>query len=874
MFKKFKILRYLFWILISIFVLEVGLSIFVHFKKDYLKEQIIEWYDKNRSGELSLGEVSVSVFKHFPRISVVFNDVKIQDSVASRRTLQALSAQELSVGLSIGKLIRGHLALDRFTLKHGQMYVYKDSTEVDNSYLFYLNNTKTLKTTEEPKEPKKKVTVENGKIQIIDFQLLIEDMQKNKRFDLTFNRVTSFFKDFEDYMQFNAKIDITANEVGFNLKNGSFFTGARLRGSFFPRLHKEEQMLTIDHFVMQINEQSFHVQSKFDLAENTFFFEIENEAAIWAETVPLLSNNITRILNKFALSQPVNAHGIIQGDFAYKSIPLVDINFHTDNNHLVINDSLTMDEVFASGRFVNKYYWENVKSNEDKVNFKLYLDEFDGIYSDIPFSINNSYFANYDDVNDAINLCLDLGGSPGDLNTIFNTEDFIFQKKGKFEVQSFVDGRFENLHNILRSTNTKFTLDDASLYYRPLNLIVPIKKIDLDVSQNNAILNSFELPLGPNDHTMVFDGKIKNLTALAFGEDAPVQSELEIHADSLTYQDIRSVFNVLNQQDSLDLANNNELKEKPKKEPQQLNTREQNNVTNAAIKDIYKVFQPKFKFLVRNFFYDDFQLQDVSTEFAFNDQNHIELRNTGFNYRNGFIRLDFAFDIEIPGITPFDMKLDAKDLDLGQFVADFDYFNVEDLKNTDKLEGVLDLDGTLKGTILGTDKLANNSLEGKLSFNLDKLEVSNFQPIIEVASKVFRKKRWLDIKFAPITNTITLKNERIYIPKMEIQSTAFQLYVEGVLSNIDYDTNLWISVPLNNLNRRNYKEAPRKSGLNNPYRKVYVQATDKTGKMKYNFKLNNKQQYIDRGIEDQYKIDKLEQRKERLARYRKNHPTQ
>jgi len=91
---------------------------------------------------------------------------------------------------------------------------------------------------------------------------------------------------------------------------------------------------------------------------------------------------------------------------------------------------------------------------------------------------------------------------------------------------------------------------------------------------------------------------------------------------------------------------------------------------------------------------------------------------------------------------------------------------------------------------------------------------------------------------------------------MEIQSTALHLFVEGNFGKNDA-TNLWISVPLDNLKKADRSVIPEKLGYAGAKHKVYLEAlSDKDGKIHLKFHPTKKKYYIERGIPEQYKIDK------------------
>ena len=97
---------------------------------------------------------------------------------------------------------------------------------------------------------------------------------------------------------------------------------------------------------------------------------------------------------------------------------------------------------------------------------------------------------------------------------------------------------------------------------------------------------------------------------------------------------------------------------------------------------------------------------------------------------------------------------------------------------------------------------------------------------------------------------------------MEVQSTAFNLFVEGHL-NYDNNTNIWVSLPWKNLRKWEEGKLPEKTGFAESGGKIFVEISDQEGEMKYRLRLRNKRLYEHQGIPDQFRIDR---RKERACR--------
>ena len=89
------------------------------------------------------------------------------------------------------------------------------------------------------------------------------------------------------------------------------------------------------------------------------------------------------------------------------------------------------------------------------------------------------------------------------------------------------------------------------------------------------------------------------------------------------------------------------------------------------------------------------------------------------------------------------------------------------------------------------------------------------------------------------------------------------------------DTNLWISLPLDNLRKRDLAVIPEKKGYANSKRKFHLESrSDKKGAIKFKFFFTKRRFYKQRGLLDKYKSDRKKDREFRKAARKKRRQKQ
>jgi hypothetical protein len=96
--------------------------------------------------------------------------------------------------------------------------------------------------------------------------------------------------------------------------------------------------------------------------------------------------------------------------------------------------------------------------------------------------------------------------------------------------------------------------------------------------------------------------------------------------------------------------------------------------------------------------------------------------------------------------------------------------------------------------------LISNASEGSIHFLLEDGELNNFEPLLEISRKAFKKQDFSQIRFADVKNRLDVKGSTFIVNTMDIRSTALNFVVEGTY-DVKKGTDMSIKFPLNNLTR-------------------------------------------------------------------------
>ena len=444
-------------------------------------------------------------------------------------------------------------------------------------------------------------------------------------------------------------------------------------------------------------------------------------------------------------------------------------------------------------------------------------------------------------------------GDPEELNDVLNNDTFVF-RGGAFRVKARIRGDVEALDSLISHSDSQLNIEDTFVVHRPSGVHFPINSLNVGLDNNKATLNALELELESGDR-IILKGEVDYISDLIFDlppEKTRTYSTLSLQAAKLDFDEFRSLFA---------MGQENSVKAKHK------------TAIRQTIRDVYNKFRPGLKVSIDAFSLDKLVVHNLKSGLHFEDQNRIYLEKSEFEFHQGSVSLDAHLDISKPESTLFSFGVTTDRIEVDKLLEAFDYFDLPSLRSASEINGLVSLDTEIEGEINKEGLINPESLRGIINFDMEEAQVAGFEPIIKSGGKIFKKERLQDIRFMPIQNSMILENKILDIPLMEIQSSAFELFVAGQLGFGDALTNLWIGFPLNNLKSRDVRNIPDKKGYMAAGKKVYVEAkSDEKKGMKYVLHLTPKKFFEERDMMESYRTDPGEQ-KIQIRRYKRTDDT-
>ncbi len=695
-----KITRFLgIFFLSMILLLVIAAFAFDHYLQSN-KTKIFEQLAFLNHGSISFEETEISIYKNFPFATISLHNLIIKDSLFPQHQIPFLQAGELRAALSLAKLWEEEVELKSIELHDGQINFHTDSSG--------YNLLKALLPKPSHNFPAKKnnllkdFKLRTDKLDVSLFNIYIHLTNAIKKSNIQGNAEQLLASlNFQDTV-LSAEIDmqIALTEMTFNQDKGTFLKDSKLIGK--PVIHFDKDVLTFDPFELKINEELFTFNGRYDTKKKTLStLFLENTNTRWEKISPLLSDSIQMNISPYFIQNPFYTKTIIKGLFKRGEPVTVDINFRMEENELKVF-KFDLNRVNLKGRFVNRFFDE-----VDKVSKKGITLEINKLSTNIfgfQLKNKNALITALRKKTPQLLANVEVLGNAKDISSMLSSNQFFFSN-GYFDLTAQINSPINDFNQIMINSDATLELVDIDVYYKPADVVFPFESLSLSKKSGGTDFQLVSNSLNKS-HDFQLVGFLENLPALLVelkGQQA--SSQAEFHANNIDWRDFIDWFG---------------LKGKSKKDSTKIKSEKQKKKSlKQTIRGIQTKFQPNLSLNIDTLsYYGLLQIDNFLSNIYFEDENHLVLEKTSFDYRNGSVSFKARLDISDSLQTPFEFELITKKLNLKKLLPPLDYFNINLLANLEKLPEDLNLKIKHRGIIDDQTGLMANTSTGEIYFDI------------------------------------------------------------------------------------------------------------------------------------------------------------
>ena len=795
-------------IVLLILILYVGAFFYLKANKAKIIKQLTENVINKLNGKLTISNADVSLFKNFPRIAVVLNDVSLTDSMYEYHRHAFFAAKDAFVNLNIFKLIKKEDALTGLVLQNANIYFYTDTSGYTNTYL--------LKSKKDssggPKKTSNEISLNSVTLQNVRF--ILDDRKREKLHDYDIKKIALKLNDTDSILNIDTDANIFINSMAFNLPNGTFLKGSSFTGDFKLSYGKVSQILSFDSIDVKIADNPFNLSGKFDLGDKNpeFTLDVYAPNILYEDAKKLLPERIAKSLSMVSLNKPINAVANLKGPLRGGE-PYIYAKWKVEHADMV-TQFIDFEDASFTGFFTNEVIIGQPRYDPNSV---IVVNNLKATWRGLPITSNKIEILNLTiptltcDLHSAFNLT--------ELNDVIPTSS-IQLLSGKADVVIDYKGPIEKNNNTNSFLNGSISFKNGTILYAPRNVELKAVNGALVFKSSDVVIQNLQCNILNNK--IVMNGTAKNLLTLINTEPNKVKIDYNVFSPDLNL----SAFTYL-------------LKKRGSTVKKVSTNKKSFGDMAVKIDDLLEKSTIDLSLTAPILRYRKFIADNARASVTLLQDRYV-INNVSMNATGGSMNIKGQLLNNANGFHTASINADVNSVNVKKLFTSFSNFGQDGIV-ADNLEGQLTAKVNTEIKINDEGEVLPLSANGGVSFSLKNGALNNFEPIKKIQNFIFKKRDFDNITFAELKDNLTIKNGDIKLNRMEIQSSVLTLFVEGIYSK-KQGSDLSIQIPLNNLKKRDEDYNPVNVGTNAKVgRSIFLRGkSGSDGKVNFKLDLFNK----------------------------------
>lgn len=795
-------------IVLLIIISYAGAFFYLKVNKVKIIKQLTENVSNKLNGKLTIGDADVSVFKNFPKISVVLKDVSLTDSMYEHHHHAFFAAKDAYVNLNIIKLIKKEDALTGLILRNSNIYFYTDTSGYSNTYL--------LKSKKDslggPKKTSNEISLKNIVLQNVRF--ILDDRKREILHDFDVKKINLKLNDTDSILNIKTDADLFINSMAFNLPKGTFLKKAAFTGDFTFSYGKVSQVLSFDSIDVKIAGKPFNLSGKFNLGDKNpeFTLDVYAPAILYEDVKKLLPERIAKSLSMVSLTKPFYAVAKLKGPLRGGE-PYIYAQWKVEHADMV-TQFIDFEDASFTGFFSNEVVIGQPRYDPNSV---IIISNLKAKWRNLPVTSSKIEILNLAtptltcDIRSLFNLTELKSVIPiNSIQLLAGNADVILDYKGPVEKNN-------NTNSFL---NGSISFNNGTMLYAPRN--VELKAVNGALVFKNSDIFIQNLQCNILNNKIVMNGTAKNVLTLINTEPNRVKIDYNIFSPDLNL----NAFTYL-------------LKKKSNTVKRLNSNKKIFGDMALKIDDLLEKSTIDLSLTAPVLRYKKFLASNTNASVTLLQDRYI-LNNISMQANGGSMNIKGQLLNNSGAYHTANINAYVNNVDVKKLFASFNNFGQDGILSTN-LEGQLTAKVNSALNISDEGEVLPTSVNGEVSFSLKNGALNNFEPIKKIQNFIFKKRDFENIIFAELKDNLIIKNGDIKLNRMEIQSSVLSLFVEGIYSK-KAGSDLSIQIPLNNLKKRDGDYNPVNIGTKSKTgRSIFLRGkTGNDGKVNFKLDLFNK----------------------------------
>jgi len=725
----------------------------IYVYEDEIKEFATQQLNKNLKVKVQVKseDIELTLWDQFPNASLRFKNVLIPDYTSENNADTLLYAQSIYLSFDFWDMYAGNYKVKKIHIASAVANIKTLEDNISNYDVWKADTTKN--------EHGNKFSFHLEELTGENIRLSYTNVPNNQKYALTTEQILFSGKFSEQTYQMSATSDMIINTL--QIDSIDILTDKKANLDFGMLIDNETKSYAIQKGNLTIEEIIFDVKGVFQSKKDSSNIDI----AIKGKNIDLESAFTIFPKEYLAPLQKYDAKGMVVFD--------AQIVGRTNNGY--------------TPRIKADFYIDKGSVKEKTSNVTLTNIDLEGYYDSDTNAISILEIANLSanmdvgTINGSLKIT-DLSQpkvtvhSQGNINlyllqkflqnksieTLEGNSQYTFDMQGKKTKTGF---DLISSKGVFNFENVKLKLPSSPILYSGINGKAVLKNNDAAIQglSGMALTSDFEL-----------DGVIKNLIPYIVSSKETMTIEADLRSKYVMLDDLMNV----------ETSNSFTAGMNPNPEPFSL----PNNI-NLNLKS-----------QIKSLMFGKLNAKNINGVFTLYNRN-LKASNISFKASKGVYKGDFGLEQQIDNSFIWESDISATGIDIKSLFVEMDNFGQVYLTDQN-IKGKGDITLSLVVALDQFLNLKTETLIASTTLNLKKGELINQSSLMEIGAYLADNKavnKVLDtdklnsklkhIKFKDLSNTITIKNSKIFIPKMLIESNVMDISISGWHSftdSIDY----------------------------------------------------------------------------------------
>lgn len=728
------------------------------FAKKYeaqITESVLFELNQQLETKVDLKTINFSVFRNFPMASLEFTDVYIKSTKAYLKQYPKqdtlIWAKTLSLDFNLFDISRGDYVLNQMRIKDAIVRLHVDHYGKDNFHF--------IKATNDDEPSNFSINLKKVILNQVDFRF--DNTRLHNQFTLFANQFVLSGNLSEEEFGLSTSGSLQLQEVVMDKVNYLMYPNTSLNVD-----------LLVNNSKVEIKKGSLKVGEEYLDLKGAFWFNNQSYLDIVASSKHMSIENIIKHLpkkqqksfEKYEANGNVAFELFIKGEASKTHTPNIEMKATVKGAELTNKqNNISLEHLNFGAHFISSRATLEIKDFEGQLNES--------------FAKGNCTIIDFS--KPQISAEIELESNLTEIKAFFEL-DAIQDLKGQLKAKVTVNGRLNSFQNISKNdivsfrTSGNIEVRNASATFLDLEQ-KSLQKInaDLQLENNNILIHNLDFILGDSDAK--FEGKAYNVLAFSLLNNERLNLNGQLNCDNLDMKDI--------------------LIQNPK----------QSDAEKAAFHYPQNI-ACRLNVAVNHFTYNKFKASNISLQFYMNAQktqiDHFRMQ-TSEGSASGQLLLNPLSN----GAYKLAVNSTLDQIEMSQLLFQMDDFGQKAISHKN-LYGKINAKSQVKAILNSDLSFKKESLELLTDFKILDGELKNYKPLYSM-SKFIALSELENIKFDQFQNQIQIKDSKLIIPKMDIQSSAIDLKMSGEHgfdNKYRYRMNVLLSEVLSNKAQNNKPE--------------------------------------------------------------------